>query len=454
VSKAKGGRRREFLWAIFRAIAVARRPAPQQTDGMNPRIDRRQAVLAGLGAAALPAMTYAAAADPLAGAALCTDVKTYAGLGEHRTGTAGDNATTAWLARALKAAGYSVERQGFDYPVFDLLRSDMSVGGRTIEGFPYWTPGTTPAAGVTGRLSLAGGPGTVMLVDLPIGSGGGLDSPPPKLISDAVATRPLAVVAVTESALGVMAALNRNPKAPPWPMPVLLVAGAEAAALKAAAAAGESATVRLIGTTTTRTAENVIGRRVRPGKHLVVSTPKSGWLHCAGERGSGIAIWLGLARWLVASSDHNVTVVAASGHEFDGYGGDRFTEHLAPKPADTKLWVAIGANVAAYDFALVDGKIVRQAGPQATRTLGCSGPLLPTAAKAFAGQRGYARPLDLDAQTAPGELGHFRALGYRPLVGLVAGHPLHHTRLDLADVTGPAVLEPVARGLAAIIAAA
>jgi hypothetical protein len=116
--------------------------------------------------------------------------------------------------------------------------------------------------------------------------------------------------------------------------------------------------------------------------------------------------------------------------------------------------VAIGANVASYDFALREGKIVRQPGPQAARILACSGPLVATAAKAFAGQRGYATPVDLDTQTAPGELGHFRQLGYRPLVGLVAGHPLHHTRLDLAEVTDGTMLEPVARGLAAIIAAA
>lgn len=387
----------------------------------------------------------------MAGEALYADVKTYAAVDVHRTGTPGDGAITAWLERALKTAGYAVERQGFDYPVFDLVRSDVTIGGRTLDGFPYWTPGTSPSAGVTGPLSLTGGPGKVLLIDLPVGSGGGLDAPPPKLISEAVATGSLAVVAITESALNLMAALNRNPKAAPWPMPVLLVAGGEAAALKAAAAAGESATVRLVGSTTTRTAHNVIGRRARPGKQVVISTPKSGWLTCAGERGSGIAIWLGLARWLAAGTDHNVTVVAASGHEFDGYGGDQFTEHLAPKPVDTKLWVAIGANVAAYDYALVDGKIVRQPGPQATRTLGVSEPLLGAAARAFAGQRGYEKPLDLDTQNAPGELGHFRKLGYRPLAGLVGTHPFHHTRLDLASVTDGAMLEPVARGLQAII---
>jgi hypothetical protein len=418
---------------------------------MGPRIDRRQAVLVGLGAWAGTAMTAHAAADPLAGPALYADVKAYADLGEHRTGTPGDNATTIWMERALKAAGYAVERQGFDYPVFDLMRADMTLGGRTIEGFPYWTPGTTSAAGVTGALSPTGGPGKIALVILPPGAGGGLDAPPPAEITEAVASGAVAVVAVTENPLGEMSALNRNPKAEPWRVPVLLVAGREAAALKAAAAASGTATVRLEGRTVTRTAHNVIGRRIRPGKHLVVSTPKSGWLTCAGERGAGIAIWLGLARWLAEATDHNLTVVASSGHEFDGYGAHLFTETLAPKPADTKLWLAIGANVAAYDFALRDGRIVRQPGPQAGRILACSEALMSVAPQAFAGQPGYATPLDVDKRKPPGELAAFQARGYSPLIGLVALHPLHHTRRDLPDVTDGAMLEPVARGLQAVL---
>lgn len=417
-------------------------------------IDRRQAIAAVAAAWASPALTANAAADPLAGGALYSDVKAYAALGEHRTGTAGDAATTEWMARALVAAGYAVERQGFDYPVFELARADLTLGGRTIAGFPYWTPGTTPPGGATGPLSLSGGPGKIALVELPAGSGNGLDAPPPKEISEAVAAKPLAVVAITENALGELAAMNRNPKAPAWPVPVLLVAGREAAALKAAAAAGQAATVRLEGRTVNRTAHNVIGRRARPGKHLVISTPKSGWFHCAGERGSGIAIWLGLARWLAASSDHNVTVVASSGHEFDGYGAHHFTETLAPKPAETKLWLALGANVAVYDFALEGGRIVRQPGPPKARTIGCSGLLTPLAAKAFAGQAGYATPLDLDAHGAPGELATFRSLGYRPLIGLVAASFLHHTRRDLPDITDGTMLEPVARGLQTMIAQA
>jgi hypothetical protein len=77
--------------------------------------------------------------------------------------------------------------------------------------------------------------------------------------------------------------------------------------------------------------------------------------------------------------------------------------------------------------------------------------LLPLAAQAFAGQPGYATPLDIDKRKPPGEVAHFQELGYAPLIGVVAGHPLHHTRRDLADVTDGAMLEPVAQGLRAML---
>ena len=413
-------------------------------------IDRREAVLAGLGAWAGAAMSARASTDPLAGEALYADVKAYSNLGEHRTGAAGDAATTVWLEKALKAAGYGVERHGFDYPVFELVHASLTLGGREIAGFPYWTPSTTPAGGLTAPLSLAHAPGKIVVVSLPPGSGSGLNAPPPKPISDGAASGVAAVVAITENPLGEMSALNRTPKAEPWPVPVLLVAGREGAALKAAAEVGQAATLRLAGRTATRTAHNVVARRARPGKQLVVSTPKSGWFHCAGERGSGVAIWLGLARRL-AGSDHNVTLVATSGHEFDGYGGHIFTETLAPKPADTKLWLHIGANVAAYDFGLQDSKIVRRAGPRADRLLACSDALMAFAAKAFAGQPGYEKPFDIDQRKPPGEVALFQSLGYAPLIGVVAGHPLHHTPRDLPDVTDGKMLEPVARGLWSLI---
>jgi hypothetical protein len=395
-----------------------------------------------------------AATASLAGPALYADVKAYAALGEHRTGTPGDAATTRWMVQALKRAGYAVETQGFDYPIFEVGRCDVEVAPLKLEAFPYWTPTPTPPGGVSAPLSTAGGPGRIALVALANGgSGGGLYAPPPKEIVQAVDSGATAVVVVTENPLGELVAFNRTPLAAPWKAPVVFVAGRQGELLRAVAQKGGDVTVRLEGASRPGRPDNVIARKPGRGKPVVISTPKSGWFHCAAERGSGIAIWLGLARWL-ATTEMNVVLLAASGHEFDGFGGAQFAKTLAPKPAETALWVHIGANVALHDFALQGGQLVRQAGPPAQRLLAVSEALLAAAAKAFAGQVGYAEPFDIDKRKAPGEIAHFQELGYGPLIGMVAASPVFHTRRDLPDVTGPDVLEPVARGLASLIAEA
>lgn len=422
---------------------------------MGGGVDRRRTVL---GAAALAGATVSGAAAaraataPLQGAALYADVKAYADLGEHRTGTPGDQATTRWMVQALKRARYQVETQGFDYPVFEVGRCVVEAVSLNLEAFPYWTPAPTPPAGIKGPLATAGGQGRIALVTLPNGgSGGGLYAPPPKEIVAAVDSDAAAVIVVTENPLGELVAFNRTPLAPAWTAPVVFVAGRQKELLQAIAREGGDVTVRLEGRTVPGRADNVVARKPGRGKALVISTPKSGWFHCAGERGAGIAVWLGLARWL-ATTEMNVVLLAASGHEFDGYGGAQFARTLAPKPAETALWVHIGANVALYDFALQGGRITRQPGPPRQRLLAVSEALLPAAAKAFAGQVGYAEPFDIDKRKAPGEIAHFQELGYGPLIGMVAASAVFHTRRDLADVTGPDMLEPVARGLAELIA--
>lgn len=421
---------------------------------MGFQIDRRTALLAGPALWAGAAVSADAAADPLWGAALYADVQAYAALGPHRTGTAGDDATTEWMLRALRAAGYQAERQGFDYPVFELARADVTLGERRIDAFPVWTPAATGAE-VTAPLSTTARPGAILLMSLPYGTGAGLGAATYRApIEAALAAGAAGVVAVTRNPVGELAALNAEPRSPPWPAPVLLAAGRDEAALQAAAATGAVATLRLEGRTTTRTADNVVARRPGPGRTLIVSTPKSGWMTCAGERGSGVAIWLGLARWLATQPQYDVLLAAASGHEFDGYGGHLFAEHHAPPPAATRLWTHIGANVAAYDYGLVDGVLTRLDHPQATRLLACSESLLPLARAAFAGQPAYGEPIDIDVRPAPGEVAYYQKLGYRPLVGVVGTHPLHHTPRDLPDVTGPEMLEPVARGLQRMLAAA
>jgi hypothetical protein len=81
---------------------------------------------------------------------------------------------------------------------------------------------------------------------------------------------------------------------------------------------------------------------------VVVSTPRSGWWQCAGERGGGIACWLETARALIAApKERSCLFVAVTGHEL-GFLGMR--SYLARRPRLLQTchrWLHFGANLGA-----------------------------------------------------------------------------------------------------------
>lgn len=426
-------------------------------------IDRRSftslVLLAGAGAA-LPDGAWAASSDPLSGDSLFALVRQYDRIGEHRTATPGDEATSAWMTAELQAAGFTVKLQPFEIPLFDPVRTEIAAGASApiTDAFPLWPPRPTPPEGLTGALSMDGNAqadGRILVVDLPYTRGGSLSAPPMlRAIDAAVARRPLAIVGITDSPTGEVVAQNVDITRPQWPMPILLVGTRAGAVLKRAAAAGERATLISTGSVRPRArATNVVARRPGRGKAIIVSTPKSGWFHVAGERGAGIALFLGLAAWAARQTDANLLFVATSGHELGNHGGHLFQKALAPRPSDVRLWMHIGANVASNAVAFdACGRVQRLPGVNPTRGMLASEAVAAAARSGFSGQPGYETPAPENTDRAVGEVEVFRDAGYSPIVGLVGGHPLHHTRLDRADVaTSPAALEPVARGLAAII---
>src|SRR3546814_9587510 len=95
--------------------------------------------------------------------------------------------------------------------------------------------------------------------------------------------------------------------------PLALLAPRLAAPVIEAARHGAAAKLALRGRGGIRAAQNIIGRRVRSGRPwLVVSTPRSGWTDCAGERGPGIAMWLALADWMPRALDRKSTRLNSS----------------------------------------------------------------------------------------------------------------------------------------------
>jgi hypothetical protein len=271
-------------------------------------------------------------------------------------------------------------------------------------------------------------------------------------VKAAIGRGAVAVIAVTEGPTGEVIALNTEPGRYEWTVPVVIAPGRDGATL---AAASSGAKARLISTgrsSPAAQATNVIGRRRGSGKAIVVTTPKSGWFHCAGERGTGIAVFIALADWLARHTSAELVFAATSGHEHGYAGGAEFVR-IAPRVDDVGVWLHLGANVASQQVAIAGGRVKGTGTAMAARGVAANDQLIPATEKAFAGVAGYETARPLTAANAAGELKIFRGAGYAALVGLLGANTLFHTPLDRADLaTTPAVLEPVARGCRDLLA--
>jgi len=399
----------------------------------------------------------ACATDPLSGEALYRDVETYCALGDHRTASIGDNATTNWLKWKFENLGYNVETPQVPLALFQPTDCRVICGGSEFEAFPAWPVITTSKEGIRAPLALAGssdlqGKIVVMSPTYRYGSSltiRGFGDQAMQLASRGA----VGVIIVTEGPTGEIIGLNAYPGKFHWDIPVVLVAGRDGDAVRALAKRGEPANFILTADVDPdATAGNVVARRRGRGKTVVVSTPKSGWFTCAGERGSGMAIFLALAQTLAKNSKIDLMFVATTGHEIEGAGGEHFLEDHAPKPKDVRLWLHIGANIASNTIRMDGEKVIREDTIHAQRGVLASQQLLSAARKAFAGQPGYSEPIDSNSDRAVGEVLIYRREGYSPLIGIVGGHPLHHTRLDTPqNATSPEALEAVARGMNTLV---
>ncbi|MCI0490376.1 MAG: hypothetical protein L0229_27600 [Blastocatellia bacterium] len=399
---------------------------------------------------ARPAVT-----GPLSGNDLYKDVIAYYNLGEHRTATQVDERTSDWLAAQLRAAGLRTQLQPFSLEQFFLSRSGLTVAGQKMRAFPLWPARGTGPTPVSARLA-AFGPrarsqsleGRIALIKFPFDRRASVLPEHVKIIGDAARAGASAVIAVTEGPTGEIIAMNTSPSIQPWPLPVALVAGRNWPELSEAAVTGAEASLLIDGREDPDArALNVIGRLQRGKDLIVVSTPQSGWFRCAGERGPGIALFLGLARWAAKrNSDTSFMFVSTSGHELGNLGIHSFHEKLAPRPDKTLVWLHLGAGIATFEWEETSKGMRRLSRVDSNRYLMCSPNLEPLLAEKFAGQPGLT-PI---TNRAVGEMEAIKKAGYRS-VAIAAGHRFHHTPADNPDTTGPQLLEPIASALAKTI---
>lgn len=389
---------------------------------------------------------------PLSGAKLYEDVITYYNLGEHRTASEVDLRTSRWLAGQLRGAGLQSTFQTFGLRQFFLRQCRLSIGDKPVRCFPLWYPHATGSTPINAALAVAdksGGQGLrgkIAVVKFPFAAGPAIteQSGHAEIIQAAAKSGASAVVAITEGATKEIIALNSPAGAQAWPIPVVLAGERDAPLIAASAASGERASLLLDGTDDQNaTARNVIARLDRGKDLIVVSTPQSGWFRCAVERGPGIAMFLGLARWASRRpSGPSFLFVSTSGHELGGLGMRAFLKELAPSPSRVLCWLHLGAGIAAYSWEETATGWKRLREPDSRRYLMSSRDLVPLLTNTFAGQPGLTPTTD----HAVGEFESILKAGYRTF-GIAAGHRFHHTPADSPEMTGPEILEPVGRAL-------
>jgi len=272
----------------------------------------------------------------------------YDGQGFHRTGTEPDARSAHWLAEMIGRLGRHPVLTPFPFSRIDPVEAALQVGGRQIDGVPYYDCTYTDERGIRGRLGDLSGEARIA-----VGNPWGRES---KVFAEARrSNRFRAMVAVADGsgrsiAPGLIlmnAERFRNPSGPP----VLQVSSEEGPGLREAASSGESARLTL---TTGRAAVEAYNVEARvEGKDgdlppVVVMTPRSGWYHCASERGGGIACWLEMLRALSHSPpDRDVWFVASTGHELGHVGLDHFLEQHGNLVRDAHIWIHLGANFSA-----------------------------------------------------------------------------------------------------------
>jgi len=384
----------------------------------------------------------------------------FAGFGVKASGGPGDTASGAWLEDDLSAVGFRCERQAFEVPYAEVRGATLTVGDRRVAVVPQAIVKTTGSEGLSLPLRLASADGrldgAIVLVILPFRRWVSMSEPAvSSALEDAFDRGAAAAVLVTTGPTGEAIALNVSATKPGFTKPIVILAPKDAEPFVAAAKARATATLMVDAEVGRRPAFNLIARLNRgAAKTLIVTTPRSGWFTCAAERGAGAAVWLSLAHGLAAAKPGvNLEFVATSGHEYIYLGGEQYLEHRAPKPADTRLWVHIGASAAARDWHEL-GSLRPLPSADSQRVLTATPDLLDRTRSAFKGVSGLEAVYEANKANAGGELVNVIEAGYGSAIGLYGGHRFFHTARDDMQCVSGDLVRPVAKAFRTAIDAA
>ena len=399
--------------------------------------------------------SLSAVADPLSGPSLFKSVQKYASFGDHRTGGEGDIATTEWLLNELEANEIAVVPQTFNLRQFFPSRQILKLDDHQVEAFPHWFPQITqqPIRAPLASFESESLTGHIAYL-APEKAGAWYRLRPAQLAVDAAARGALALVIAAPHPSGEIYVTNAAPPhlQEPLEIPTVVVAARDHQGIQEALEEGIEVVLISEGETRKVEARNLLARypaQTTPERPwVVVSTPISGWFTCAGERGSGVALWLGLAFWVASQgADHqyNWLFVANSGHELDFMGAHR-SLFAMPSREDVRLWLHLGASIGARQWSEQDGKLTPLNQVHQYNRLYGDPVLMPLIKSAFSAVPDLEILPNSELNRSHSELGSITKAGYTAL-GMVGSHRFFHTPEDTPSVTDATLLAPYGEGL-------
>ena len=444
------------------------------TDGRRQR--RGLEILLVLTALAIAGVAAEAGELPPAatGADAYRHVVTYGSMPDlHRTGTPGGHATADWIAGELASYGLAPVKEAFAFPRFAVRSASLSVGDFEPAVLPFYYSGLTGPGGVTAPLADVGlgtpldfartdVAGRIALVDVPAAQNAFVPTLD-RALASARDGGAVAVVASIRAALNHTAGQNVDSRGGLCDLPTLIVGKLDGDELRRRD--GMTATLvldgehqdgeegRPIGTTA-----NVVAMIPGAGDDvIIVGTPYNGWFAAASERGSGLGVFLTLARhfagtYAATPPPQTLVFVATGGHEVGFLGLPRFLSDHPDLVGRTTAYVHLGATIAAREYAEIGGEAVETGTPAALRVLFTSeNPLLLAIAETAMRTRPTAPVESVPPSVQnPGEQQFMYRAGV-PMVSMSGGNFFFHTAGDLPHTTSAALLDPMVDAWRAIL---
>ncbi len=277
-------------------------------------------------------------------------IEEYDSQGFHRTGTKIDHESANWLARKVHEIGLETIHEKFAVRRVVPKYCYLKVKDRQIQGLPMFDCLYTGQSGINGSIGNLGDDTDIAIVEINHGAAGYTD----ELLTARESGKYKGIVAITVGERPGLMAVNTPHFNQNFGVPVLQISSEEKEFMNEISNARPMGNLVVCAELEEAESYNVV-TAVKGQENnlspLVVMTPRSGWWHCASERGGGLACWLEVIRAINdEGSLRDVFFLATSAHELGAQGIHAFLDNRPGFVTEVHTWIHFGANVGAAEM--------------------------------------------------------------------------------------------------------